>query len=59
MRGKNRLQDLNTILDSSQKAISYEEQMRNMQLLEVNKKEMIQLKAELFTVKRDYEKLNS
>ena len=59
MRGKNRLQDLNATLDSSQKAISYEEQMRNMQLLEVNKKEMIQLKAELFTVKKDYEKLNS
>jgi hypothetical protein len=41
-------------LDKAQKAISYEEQMRNMQLLELNKKEMIQIKAELFTVKKDY-----
>ena len=32
--------------------------MRNMQLLELNKKEMIQIKAELFTVKKDYEKLD-
>jgi hypothetical protein len=32
--------------------------MRNMQLHELNKKEMIQIKAELFTVKKDYEKLN-
>lgn len=45
-------------LDKAQKAISYEEQMRNMQLLELNKKEMIQTKAELFTVKKDYEKLD-
>ena len=30
-----------------------------MQLLELNKKEMIQIKAELFTVKKDYEKLDS
>ena len=29
-----------------------------MQLLELNKKEMIQTKAELFTVKKDYEKLD-
>ena len=29
-----------------------------MQLLELNKKEMIQIKAELFTVKKDYEKLD-
>lgn len=33
--------------------------MINMQLLELNKKEMIQIKAELFTVKKDYEKLDS
>ena len=33
--------------------------MRNMQLLELNKKEMLQLKAELFTVKKDYEKLEN
>lgn len=32
--------------------------MRNMQLLDLNKKEMIQIKAELFTVKKDYEKLD-
>jgi hypothetical protein len=29
-----------------------------MQLLELNKKEIIQVKAELFTVKKDYEKLD-
>jgi hypothetical protein len=29
-----------------------------MQLLDLNKKEMIQIKAELFTVKKDYEKLD-
>ena len=29
-----------------------------MQLLELNKKEMLQLKAELYTVKKDYEKLD-
>lgn len=29
-----------------------------MQLLELNKKEMIQVKAELFTVKKDFEKLD-
>jgi len=29
-----------------------------MQLLELNKKEMIQLKSELFTIKKDYEKLD-
>ena len=29
-----------------------------MQLLDLNKKEMIQTKAELFTVKKDYEKLD-
>lgn len=33
--------------------------MRNMQLLELNKKEMIQTKAELFTVRKDYEKLDN
>lgn len=33
--------------------------MRNMQLLELNKKEMIHIKSELFTVKKDYEKLDS
>lgn len=58
LRAKNRLQHLGNTLDKSQKAISYEEQMRNMQLLELNKKEMIQIKAELFTVKKDYEKLD-
>jgi hypothetical protein len=30
-----------------------------MQLLELNKKEMIQTKAELFTVRKDYEKLDN
>ena len=30
-----------------------------MQLLELNKKEMIQTKAELFTVMKDYEKLDN
>ena len=29
-----------------------------MELLDLNKKEMIQIKAELFTVKKDYEKLD-
>lgn len=52
------MQKLNSDLDKTQKAISYEEQMRNMQLLELNKKEMINIKVELFTVKKDYEKLN-
>jgi len=33
--------------------------MRNMQLLELNKKEMVQTKAELFTVRKDYEKLDN
>ena len=32
--------------------------MRNMQLLDLNKKESIKIKSELFTVKKDYEKLN-
>jgi hypothetical protein len=32
--------------------------MRNMKLLELNKKEMLSIKVELFTVKKDYEKLN-
>ncbi len=59
MRAKNRLSHLSNNLDKTQKAISYEEQMRNMQLLELNKKEMIQIKAELFTVKKDYEKLDN
>lgn len=59
MRAKNRMSILSTNLDQAQKAISYEEQMRNMQLLELNKKEMIQIKSELFTVKKDYEKLDS
>ena len=59
MRAKNRLNHLSNRLDKAQKAISYEEQMRNMQLLELNKKEMIQTKAELFTVRKDYEKLDS
>jgi hypothetical protein len=59
MRAKTRLSGLGQKLDQSQKAISYEEQMRNMQLLELNKKEMLQLKAELFTVKKDYEKLEN
>mmetsp|Transcript_15893 Transcript_15893/g.24485 ORF Transcript_15893/g.24485 Transcript_15893/m.24485 type:complete len:270 (+) Transcript_15893:1430-2239(+) len=58
-RAKTRLSKLSSGLDKAQKAISYEEQMRNMQLLELNKKEMIQIKAELFTVKKDYEKLDS
>ena len=58
MRAKTRLSALGGRLDQSQKAISYEEQMRNMQLLELNKKEMLQLKAELYTVKKDYEKLD-
>jgi len=40
------------------KAISYEEQMRNMELLDTNKKEMIQMKSELFKVKKSYEKLD-
>ena len=30
-----------------------------MQLLELNKKEMIQTKAELFTVRKDFEKLDN
>jgi hypothetical protein len=54
LRAKTRLSKLSSNLDKAQKAISYEEQMRNMQLLELNKKEMIQIKAELFTVKKDY-----
>jgi hypothetical protein len=58
MRARGRLSALGQNLDKAQKAISYEEQMRNMQLLELNKKEMIQIKAELFTVKKDYEKLD-
>ena len=41
MRATNRLKHLSLKLDKAQKAISYEEQMRNMQLLELNKKEMI------------------
>jgi hypothetical protein len=49
---------MNEQLDKAPKAISYEEQMRNMQLLELNKKEMLNIKVELFTVKKDYEKLN-
>lgn len=57
-RARTRLQTLGQTLDKAHKAISYEEQMRNMQLLELNKKEMIQIKAELFTVKKDYEKLD-
>ena len=59
MRAKNRLSHLSGQLDQAQRAISYEEQMRNMQLLELNKKEMIQTKAELFTVRKDYEKLDN
>ena len=58
MRAKNRLSHLSGCLDKAQKAISYEEQLRNLQLLELNKKEVIQVKAELFTVKKDYEKLD-
>lgn len=50
---------LNKELDGKEKAISYEEQMRNLQLLDSNQKEMTQLKAELFTVRKDYEKLES
>jgi hypothetical protein len=57
-RARTRLHTLGQTLDKAHKAISYEEQMRNMQLLELNKKEMIQIKAELFTVKKDYEKLD-
>ena len=59
MRATNRLKHLSLQLDKAQKAISYEEQMRNMQLLELNKKEMVQTKAELFTVRKDYEKLDN
>lgn len=57
-RARTRLSELGSQLDKTQKAISYEEQMRNMQLLELNKKEMIQIKSELFTVKKDYQKIN-
>jgi hypothetical protein len=41
MRAKTRLSQLSSGLDKAQKAISYEEQMRNMELLDLNKKEMI------------------